>query len=64
MNKRKPAQRKPSSFTRGNKAASKGEPRTHTLCLRIPASTDAEIRRRAVNGQSRADVVIAAIARA
>ena len=51
----------PSAFARGNKAASKGEPRNCTLTVRIPASTADEIRRRAVNGRSRADVVIAAI---
>ena len=51
----------PSAFARGNKAASKGEPRNCTLTVRIPASTADEILRRAVNGRSRADVVIAAI---
>lgn len=52
---------RPTDFARGNKAASKGEPRTHTLTVRIPASTDAEIRRRAGGGKSRADVVIDAL---
>lgn len=50
------------AFARGNKAASKGEPRNITLSIRIPASTDAEIRRRAEqSGGSRSDVVIAAL---
>lgn len=52
----------PNKFTRGNKAASKGEPRTRTLTVRIPDSVDAEIRRRAEwEGLSRADVIIAAV---
>lgn len=52
----------PNKFARGNRAASKGEPRTVSLTVRIPASTDAEIRRRAEReGLSRADVIIAAV---
>jgi len=59
MSKRK---KSPSAFARGNQAASKGEPRNITLSIRIPASTDAEIRRRAEqSGGSRSDVVIAAL---
>ena len=62
MATRKPKSHK-STFAKGNKAASKGEPRNITLSIRIPASTDAEIRRRAEwEGISRADVIIAAVA--
>ncbi len=63
MSTRKPKPRG-RSFARGNKAASKGEPRTATLSVRLPLSTAEKLAGLAYGRGSRADVVIGLIDRA
>ena len=53
--KPKPARNK---FARGNKAASKGEPRTVPLSVRLPMSTAEKLAGLAYGRGSRADVLI------
>ncbi len=57
MSTRKPKPRG-RSFARGNKAASKGEPRTVPLSVRLPMSTAAKLAGLAYGRGSRADVLI------
>ena len=57
--------RKPKStrhtFSRGNKAASKGEPRTVSFTCRLPQRTAVKLAELAYGRESRADVVIGLI---
>lgn len=46
------------TFARGNKAASKGEPRTVPLSVRLPLSTAEKLAGLAYGRGSRADVLI------
>ena len=57
MTARKPKPRG-RSFARGNQAASKGEPRTVPLSVRLPLSTAEKLARLAYGRGSRADVLI------
>jgi hypothetical protein len=57
MSTRKPKPRG-RSFARGNKAASKGEPRTVPMSVRLPLSTAEKLAALAGDSRSRADVVI------
>ena len=57
MSTRKPKPRG-RSFARGNKAASKGEPRTVAFSCRLPESTAYKLASLAYGRGSRADVLI------
>ena len=57
MSTRKPKPRG-RSFARGNQAASKGEPRTVPLSVRLPLSTSEKLAGLADGSGARADVLI------
>ena len=57
MSTRKPTRTR-NAFARGNKAASKGAPRTVPLSVRLPMSTAAKLAGLAYGRGSRADVLI------